>query len=121
MDSVAYQELELAGQRFAVLPVEQLRELCDAAGIPLVPAARPAAEAPRPETETVWDQQQLGRRLRGRRLRCGLTQADLARQAGIRVETLNRLEKGRTNPDFSTIRKLVVAMEAAEAAGQRRS
>ena len=30
-------------------------------------------------------------------------------------ETLNRIERGRTTPDFKTIRKLVVAMNAAEA------
>jgi transcriptional regulator with XRE-family HTH domain len=38
----------------------------------------------------------------------------LARQAGIRPETLNRIERGRTTPDFATVRKLVVAMNAAE-------
>lgn len=36
---------------------------------------------------------------------------DLARLAGVRVETLNRIEKGRTTPDFGTIRKLVNAIK----------
>lgn len=53
-------------------------------------------------------------RLTARRKRTGLTQAGLARRAGIRVETLNRVERGRTMPDFSTVRKLVVAMSEAE-------
>lgn len=43
-----------------------------------------------------------------------MTQAQLARLAGIRPETLNRIERGRTTPDFATIRKLVVAIGAAE-------
>ena len=54
--------------------------------------------------------QRLADRLLQRRQESGLTQKDLARLAGIRVETLNRIEKGRTAPDFRTIRKLVDAM-----------
>ncbi|MFC1499231.1 helix-turn-helix domain-containing protein [Verrucomicrobiota bacterium] len=54
--------------------------------------------------------QRLADRLLQRRQESGFTQKDLARLAGIRVETLNRIEKGRTTPDFKTIRKLVNAM-----------
>jgi DNA-binding XRE family transcriptional regulator len=54
--------------------------------------------------------QRMADRLLQRRQESGLTQKDLARLAGIRVETLNRIEKGRTTPDFRTIRKLVNAM-----------
>ncbi len=56
--------------------------------------------------------QGLADRLLQRRQDSDLTQKDLARLAGIRVETLNRIEKGRTTPDFSTIRKLVNAIHA---------
>lgn len=56
----------------------------------------------------------LAEKLVRRRVAAGLTQAELARQAGIRPETLNRIERGRTSPDFATVRKLVVAMNAAE-------
>ncbi len=54
----------------------------------------------------------LADRLLQRRQGAGLTQKDLARLAGVRVETLNRIEKGRTTPDFGTIRKLVNAINA---------
>lgn len=54
--------------------------------------------------------QRLADRLLGRRQDAGLTQKELARLAGVRVETLNRIEKGRTTPDFKTIRKLVNAI-----------
>ena len=54
--------------------------------------------------------QLMADRLLQRRKESGFTQKDLARLAGIRVETLNRIEKGRTTPDFKTIRKLVNAM-----------
>ena len=62
---------------------------------------------------TVSDQR-LADRLLQRRQESGLTQKDLARCAGIRVETLNRIERGRTTPDFKTIRKLVNAMNEHE-------
>ena len=56
--------------------------------------------------------QRLADRLVQRRRESGLTQKDLAHRAGIRVETLNRIEKGRTTPDFKSIRKLVIAMNS---------
>jgi len=54
--------------------------------------------------------QRLADRLLQRRKEAGLTQKALAESAGVRVETLNRIEKGRTSPDFRTVRKLVNAM-----------
>ena len=54
--------------------------------------------------------QRLADRLLRRRQEAGLTQKDLALLAGVRAETLNRIEKGRTTPDFGTVRKLVNAM-----------
>lgn len=60
------------------------------------------------------DRASLAAKLSRRRKAAGLTQAELARRAGIRPETLNRIERGRTDPDFATVRKLVVAMDAAE-------
>ena len=60
------------------------------------------------------DRATLADKLVRRRRASGLSQAELARRAGIRPETLNRIERGRTTPDFATVRKLVVAMNAAE-------
>ena len=54
--------------------------------------------------------QRLADRLLQRRQEAELTQKDLAALAGVRVETLNRIERGRTTPDFATVRKLVAAM-----------
>lgn len=54
--------------------------------------------------------QRLADRLLQRRQEANLTQKDLAKLAGVRVETLNRIEKARTTPDFKTIRKLVNAI-----------
>ena len=46
------------------------------------------------------------------------TQAELARRAGIRPETLNRIEKGKTTPDTATIAKIERALEAAQATAE---
>ncbi|MBI4578868.1 MAG: helix-turn-helix transcriptional regulator [Planctomycetes bacterium] len=58
----------------------------------------------------------LARKIIRRREVLGWTQTELAKRARIRVETLNRVERGRVNPDESTMRKLVRAMEKGEAA-----
>ena len=104
-----YQVLELDGVRYAVVRERRLQGLCRRAGVEagVAPEGQPAeAEA--------YDGRKLARRLLDRRKRAGITQAELARRADIRVETLNRLERGKTNPDFATIRKLMNALKQLE-------
>ncbi len=112
--SILYQVIELGGLRFAVLAEAVLQDLCQQAQT----EARPAVIVS--ESEEVTDMSQfegrlLGRRVADRRRRLGLTQGDLAARAGVRHETVNRVERGKTSPDFSTIRKLVTALREAEA------
>jgi DNA-binding XRE family transcriptional regulator len=104
--AVIYQVLELGGVRYAVLPERSLVQLCDRAGFraETMPAAEPVAG-------DEWDPQRIAQHLIRRREQHGLSQAELARRAGIRVETLNRIEKGRTTPDFSTLRKIMAAFK----------
>ena len=47
------------------------------------------------------------------RVAAGLTKRELARRAGIRVETLNRAERGAVVPDVRTLRKIDKALHAA--------
>lgn len=97
----AYQRVLLDGKWYVIVAEDEFRELTQAreseGGMDALDAMN------------VSDQG-LADRLLQRRHNSGLTQKDLARHAGIRVETLNRIEKGRTTPDFRTIRKLVNAM-----------
>ncbi len=51
--------------------------------------------------------------LRARR-KLGLSQVDLARRAGIRPETLNRIEHGKNKPSVPTIAKIDRALKKAE-------
>jgi DNA-binding XRE family transcriptional regulator len=92
-----YQRILLGGKSYIVIAEDEFCALTQPRGMDELDAF------------TVSDQR-LADRLLQRRQESGLTQKDLAQLAGIRVETLNRIEKGRTTPDFKTIRKLVNAI-----------
>lgn len=50
-------------------------------------------------------------RLKQHRQRALMTQRDLAERAGVTVQTLVRLEHGRTKPHLSTVKRLADALE----------
>ena len=52
----------------------------------------------------------IGRDLTAKRAATGLSQADVAARARIRVETLSRLENGHGNPTVATVRKILRAL-----------
>ena len=96
-----YQRIQLAGKWYIVIAEDEFRALM-----------KPQAAEPQSDGLDAFSvsDQRLADRLQQRRRQADLTQRDLAKLAGIRVETLNRIEKGHTTPDFKTIRKLVNAM-----------
>jgi len=105
--------VELDGVRYVIVREAIFEALCHRAGVdgqPAEPDDRGLAAGLGMDRATLAD------KLLRRRRASGLSQAELARRAGIRPETLNRIERGRTTPDFRTVRKLVVAINAAEAA-----
>jgi len=51
--------------------------------------------------------------IRARR-KLSFTQAELARRAGIRAETLNRIEQGKHSPNLSTMQKIDRALKRAQ-------
>jgi transcriptional regulator with XRE-family HTH domain len=51
--------------------------------------------------------------IRSRRA-AGLTQVELARRAGVRPETLNRIEQGKHSPGIATMQKIEQALAGAE-------
>ena len=106
--------LELDGIRYVILRETVFDRLCQKAGVDQVQEASSEGSA---ASSLDLDRTSLAAKLLRRRQAAGLSQAELARRAGIRPETLNRIERGRTTPDFATVRKLVVAMNAAELAG----
>lgn len=105
------QHVELDGVRYVILRESVFDQLCRKAGL-----TKTGSEDKEENLTPAFDidRVSLAEKLRRRRRAAGLSQAELARRAGVRAETLNRIERGRTEPDFTTIRKLVLAMNAAE-------
>jgi transcriptional regulator with XRE-family HTH domain len=62
----------------------------------------------------------IGERLRQLREERALRQEDLAELAGVGKNTVNRLERDRTEPHMTTIRKLAEALEVDPAELVRR-
>jgi DNA-binding XRE family transcriptional regulator len=108
-EQIDHRIVELNGTRYAILRETDFESLCRKAGI-----ERDAAVSGGEPSASDLDRITLARKLTRRRRAVGLSQAELARRAGVRAETLNRIERGRTTPDFATVRKLVVAINAAE-------
>lgn len=79
---------------------------------PILP--EPDADGNYPAVE--YSRVSLARKIIRDRRRLGLTQADLARRAGIRPESLNRIEQGRVSPTIRTIEKIDRALNEAEEA-----
>lgn len=97
------QTIVLDGKRFVILPEAEYQRI---AGLPPADAAgnRPAVSAMRAvlARDIIRDREQVG-----------WSQAELARRAGIRVETLNRIETGKHTPSVATIEKIDNAFQSA--------
>ena len=111
MQTLEAAHVELGGVRYVIVREAMFEELCRRANVPASGGA-PPSDGPAPGFDL--DRVSLAEKLARRRRLAGLSQAELARRAGVRPETLNRIERGRTTPDFATIRKLVVAMGDVE-------
>ena len=97
----AYQRVQLDGNWYVIIAEEEFRALTR--------TRKSDKKIDALDAINISDQR-LADRLLQRRQDAELTQKDLAKLASVRVETLNRIEKGRTTPDFKTIRKLVNAI-----------
>jgi DNA-binding XRE family transcriptional regulator len=110
------QTLNLVGTEFVVLErteYERLRALERSAGEAALPAWPPAdTEGHRPALEFV--RVSIARDIIMERTALGLTQQELAKLAGIRQETLCRLETGKQAPNVRTVEKIEAALQRAE-------
>ena len=109
--------LELGGKRWAIMPEKDYKRLAAQAGEkgdwPGMP--KPDSHGNFPAVE--YARASLARKIIKARRQAGLTQVELARRAGIRPETLNRIEKAKTTPDTATIAKIEGALETSQAEG----
>jgi DNA-binding XRE family transcriptional regulator len=103
------QLLTLAGKEYVLLEREEFERMTASpgspggqTGLPPLPAADKEGNVP----AIAYGRALLARRLILARRRAGLTQVELARRARLRPETINRLERGRHNPDQSTYERI---------------
>jgi len=101
---MALQTIEVRGERFVVLPEEEFCRLVD------LPAF-PEAAADGSVDAVAYARASVARDLILARRSAGLTQAQLAKAAHVRQETISRLEYGLHSITESTMRKLWRVLE----------
>jgi DNA-binding XRE family transcriptional regulator len=110
MDKAA--EFKLDGCDYVILvreEYERLAKLARVAEAPALPA--PDADGNYPAVEYL--RASIARDIVRERAQAGLTQRDLANLAGVRAETLNRIETGKHTASTATIAKLDLALKRA--------
>ena len=104
------QTLTLDGKSYVVVPRDEYDRLVKASRLPALP--EPDEDGNYPAVE--YARASLARKIIRRREKVGWTQAELARRAGLRVETLCRLETGKVTPSTATVDKLDRALRKSE-------
>jgi DNA-binding XRE family transcriptional regulator len=104
------QTILLEGKPYVVLPrdeYDRLSTLAKAGELPPLP--KPDAHGNYPAVE--YARASLARKLIRDRVEAGLSQRELATRAGIRVETLCRIETGKHTPSVPTVDKIDQALK----------
>jgi DNA-binding XRE family transcriptional regulator len=101
-----------------VVPRSEFERLVQLARIGSAPEAPPpGAVHEYPAVE--YARASIAREIVRRRTQAGITQRDLAERAGIRVETLCRVETGKNTPSTATIAAIDSALSAFERSRKR--
>lgn len=111
------QRLRIDGKRFILIPeteyerlLHEAREAVPEDDLPALP--KPDKDGNYPALE--YARISLARDLIRRRKGLGLTQSELARTAGIRQETLSRIETGKHTPTVRIVEKIMHAIKRRE-------
>ncbi len=106
------QRRTINGKSMIVLEVAEYQRLLQQADAwePSLPKPNVAGNFPALESMAVIQARVI---IRERR-RLGLTQADLARSAGIRIETVHRIETAKNQPNVRTMEKIDKALRRAK-------
>jgi ribosome-binding protein aMBF1 (putative translation factor) len=108
---MSHATLSMNGKTFVLVPEREYRSMTAARAVrPEFPAADAEGNFPALQTGRVSIAREIIRRREG----VGLSQKALAAAAGIRVETLNRIENARVTADTATIAKIDRALKRAE-------
>ena len=91
------QTLTIGKQRVVVLPESEYKRLL--------------SDAERVKRDALdFANEAIGHDLRSKRDKVKMSQEQVAMKAGIRVETLSRIESGKANPTVSTVKKILKAL-----------
>jgi len=120
---IGIQRLELEGKRFVVIEESEYERLCreaseeaDAGDLPQFPKPDKRGRFPALEYTRI----SIARDLIRNRKNAGLSQQRLAKLAGVRQETISRLESGKHLASVATIEKLERAIEGARSRMKKR-
>ena len=100
-------ELTIGREKYVAVPEKEYKRL-----IGKMPAL-PPADAKGNRDAVKFAEASIARNIIRRREAAGLSQKELARKAGIRVEVLNRAERGAVVPSTRTLTKIEVALSKA--------
>ena len=109
--AVTPQTLVIGGQTYVVLPKEEYDRLRQLAKAETLPTGTPDADGNLPAVE--FARASIARSIVRDRAELGLTQRELAELAGIRFESLCRIERGATTPKLATIDAIDRALQQA--------
>jgi|SRR5580700_10434572 DNA-binding XRE family transcriptional regulator len=107
------QTIHLNGQAYVILEREEydrLATLAKAGAVPSLPEADARGNVPAVD----YARASIARGIIQDRVKAGLTQKELAKRAGIRVETLCRIETGKHTASVATIEKIDRVLQAAQ-------
>ena len=104
--------VKLDGRDYVILPRAEFDRLTGLAKVAeLPPLPKPDAHGNYPAVD--YARASLARNILRGRVEAGLTQLELAELAGIRNETLCRLERGQHTPSVATIARIERALKQA--------
>ncbi len=105
---MSHQTLTRGGKRYVLVEESEYQRLTKS-GLPPLPRADAHGNRP----ALAFARASIARGIIRDRQAAGLNQLELARRAGIRPETLNRIERARTTPDVATLTKIDAALKKA--------
>jgi DNA-binding XRE family transcriptional regulator len=108
---MTFKTLEVPSGQIVILPREEFDKLAEKAGI--FPPLPPEDHHGNSDALKFMDAT-IARTLIRRRIEAGLTQKALAKLAGVRLETISRVEAGKHKPTRETVARLDRALKRNE-------
>lgn len=120
---MTHQVVTKQGKRFVMVPLMEWRRVerltVKSAKPAVIPPALPSPDQEGHVPALAYIQVSIARDIVRERTALGLTQQQLAKLAGIRNETLCRLESGKHSPTVRTVEKIEKALQKAAKKLQR--